>query len=437
MRKAGPTGPKRPGGPLRPEQADRPLHAAGARCCAPGAAWLAPDVQQAGHGTAGPSPAPECAAYRRARGHGWRMAGRGLVTGGFLLCGWLVTGAGHAYAAQVTAPAAPHEVLTGIGTGSSLAGPDAGQAGQLPALQRPASMPLAVPSFPGDAGVGAGNHDTAGPAAAPAPALSRTAAAMAGPAVSGPAVSLASALSGPGAGGQAALGPGLSGMAGSGAQGQAVTGPCVPGLPGSGAQGPVEAIGKVASGLTGSQAQGAVASIGTAVSGLAEPGAGAMPRALVSPPLVMPQAAPGGPPATVTTVRPAAGHPRTRSSAARRSAGAVRLTSASSGLAYPALAGHPLARGHRGGTGSRAARAGTRHRSGFPTDRLTPGAAAQTDPASSGSASSGSGAGAGQLAAQAPPGAGARMPSARLIRIRSSRWPAGFLPADDPAVSPD
>ena len=153
MRSAGPAGPNRPAGPLRPEPADQPLHAAGARCCAPGAAWLAPQAQLAspgwpafngqlaGHGTAGRSAAP-----RRARGHGWRMAGRGLVTGGFLLCGWLVTGAGHAYAAQITAPAAPHTVLT---------------AGHAPAVQRPASTPLAPPSFPGRAGVGAGNHDQA------------------------------------------------------------------------------------------------------------------------------------------------------------------------------------------------------------------------------------------------------------------------------------
>jgi hypothetical protein len=466
VRSAGPTGPNRLGGPLRPEPACRPLHAAGARCCAPGAAWLAPDVLVAGHGTAGPTPAPECAAYRRARGRGWRLAGRGLVSGGFLLCGWLVTGAGHAYAAQVTAPAAPHEVLSGIGTSSSLAGPDAGQAGQLPAPQLPASAPLAVPSFPGDAGAGAGNHNPAGPAAASAAALSR-AAAQVGPAGSGRTVPLTSALAGPSAPGGAAATPGVLAQARPGAHDSVVAigrvaprlaqsgtpgaaaalGRAISALAGSGARGAAAVIGRVAPRLAQSGMPGAAAALGRVISALARSGApgqvttiGTPSVVSVSPPLVVPQSAQSGAP-PVATVRPSPGHLRTRAhvraGAAPRTA--LRPAVAGPGLGDPALPGHSLAGAHRG-TGSHARRASARHRGGLPADRLGPGAAAQADPASPGSGTasgSGGGAGSGQLAAQAPPGAGPWTPSARLIRIRASRWPAGFVPADDPAVSPD
>jgi hypothetical protein len=69
------------------------------------------------------------------------MVGRGLVSGGVLLCGWLIT-SGHAYAAQITAPTVPHT----------------NQAGVAPAGQHPASSLHAVPGDPGTAGAGAGSQ---------------------------------------------------------------------------------------------------------------------------------------------------------------------------------------------------------------------------------------------------------------------------------------
>jgi hypothetical protein len=51
------------------------------------------------------------------------MAGRALVTGGFLLCGWFLTGGGHAYASTITAAPAPHQLLAGAqasGSGATL-----------------------------------------------------------------------------------------------------------------------------------------------------------------------------------------------------------------------------------------------------------------------------------------------------------------------------
>ncbi|HEY1915910.1 MAG TPA: hypothetical protein VGH27_10085 [Streptosporangiaceae bacterium] len=67
------------------------------------------------------------------------MVGRGLVSGGFLLCGWLIT-SGNAYAAQITAPTVPHT----------------NQAGVAPASQHPASSLHAEPGNSGTAGAGAG-----------------------------------------------------------------------------------------------------------------------------------------------------------------------------------------------------------------------------------------------------------------------------------------
>ena len=187
MRRTGPIEPKRLAGPTRQEQADQPLRTAGARCCAPGVAWQPSRPQLTGHGTAGLQAASDCAPGAGAGGHGWRMVGRGLITGGFLLCGWLVTGAGHAYAAQITAPPAPHQILTG----------------QFPVAPRPASAPLALPSFPGSAGAGAGNQDPAVRNASPVsltslpPASGSSASASVRPAGSEPAVSVPMATGAP------------------------------------------------------------------------------------------------------------------------------------------------------------------------------------------------------------------------------------------------
>ncbi len=422
VRSTGPTGPNRLAGPDRPEPAYRPLHAAGARCCAPGAAWLAPDAQlagpggpalqgqQAGHGTAGRFAAPDCAPDRRARGHGWRMAGRGLITGGFLLCGWLVTGAGHAYAAQITAPAAPHGILTGIGTGAPLAGPDAARV-----LQRPASTPLAVPSFPSRAGVGAGNHSAPGLAGASASAVS-AASGLAGPGA--PAVSSVSGLAAATVSGPAA--PAVSSVPGPAAS-------LAPGPAGAGAGQAGAAAGQVISSLTGQ-----VTAVGKML------GAPAM--------ATLPQTAVVGSPPAVQTVGTGAIRPRTMTPGpagpGRTAAAAAGLAPASDGLASGTRAAHPLARGRGSRSAGTRARRHAHHRGSLPAGQQPPGAATSADPASPGSASSGSapsggGAGTGQPAAQAPPGAGAWSPSVRLVRIRPSRWPAGFLRVDDPAVSPD
>lgn len=180
MRRNGPTEPVRLTGPTGTELAGWPPHAAGARCCAPGAAPPAPDGrpaspgrpepapsgQLAGHGTAGP-----VAACGHARAVGRRMAGRGLLTGGLVPCGWLVTAGGHAYASQVTASLAPHQVLPGpVPGGLPLAALVPGGlplAAPVPGSRHPAPTLLAMPGFPGRAGVGAGHHAAtmAGPVA--------------------------------------------------------------------------------------------------------------------------------------------------------------------------------------------------------------------------------------------------------------------------------
>jgi len=88
VRRIGPTEPHRLLGPTGSEPAAEPLHPAGVRCCTPSVAWRAPDPQLTGHGTVGCSAA---SGPVRTRGEDWRIAGRGLVVGAFLLCGWLMT----------------------------------------------------------------------------------------------------------------------------------------------------------------------------------------------------------------------------------------------------------------------------------------------------------------------------------------------------------
>jgi hypothetical protein len=164
--------------------------------------------------------------------------------------------------------------------------------------------------------------------------------------------------------------------------------------------------------------------------------------------LPVPQTAVTSPPPAVTTIGTSPGHPRPRApgrAGPGRAAGQVTRAARALGLrpADQALAVRPAAGGHGHGSRAAGARAGhhARHRGRLPASRPAPGATASVDPASSGSASgsaaSGAGAGTGQLATPAPPGAGAWLPSVRLVRITASRWPAGLLRADDPAVSPD
>jgi hypothetical protein len=162
--RTGPGEPIRLTGATRPEPAHGPIHAVGARVCAADGAWRAPvpSGPSAGHGTAGQESAvgrlsgqesavgrlsgqesavgrlsgqesavghlsgQESTASTRARIPGWRMVSRALVTGGFLLCGWFLTSAGHAYAATITAPPAPHQLSAGAqaaGSGASVARP--------------------------------------------------------------------------------------------------------------------------------------------------------------------------------------------------------------------------------------------------------------------------------------------------------------------------
>jgi hypothetical protein len=212
--------PTRLHGPSRPEPAEQPLPAAGARCCAPGAVWGAsgpeltaggrldaPEGRGTGHGTAGrPSTS------RRAH---WRTAGRGLVTGGLILCGWLAASTGHAYAAQVTTLPASHgqphgrqaDIVTSVTAASQAAASrllrpvvhlTGARARQWLALRHPASALLAVPGF---AGAGAGNQNRAATALAagclthdPVTALASRVAGLATSVLPGPVRSLADGL---------------------------------------------------------------------------------------------------------------------------------------------------------------------------------------------------------------------------------------------------
>jgi hypothetical protein len=110
-----------------------------------------------GDGTAG-----RCGAYRLTRGQGWRIVGRGLVIGGFLLGGWLFSTSGHAYAAEVTAPSAPHN----LPAGSQEAG--ASPALQLAGANRPASALLSTLGLPGNSSAVSSGQTALGSLAAPA-----------------------------------------------------------------------------------------------------------------------------------------------------------------------------------------------------------------------------------------------------------------------------
>jgi hypothetical protein len=339
------------------------------------------------------------------------MAGRGLVTGGFLLCGWLVTGAGHAYAAQLTAQVAPHELVTVTGTGSLPAGPAVAPAGQPPVLERPALTSLALPSFPGEAGVSAGNHSPAGVAGALAPAGSPA----------------------PGTAGLAA--PGAAGSAAPGAATSLSPGPAVSGV----VRRAVAAAGRVVAGVAGPGVRTLAGQVSSVVTGTGAPVVTAVGRG-ISGALPVPRAAVSDPLPSITITRPA-GQPRALTpapaGAGRAAVRPVRLTRAAGRgpvRAAPAdgRPGRRSARGHR-----------ARRHPAAPMRRQAPGATPQADTAGSGSAASGSaaagagGAGTGQPVAQVPSGAAGRAASGRLLRIMTSRWPAGSPRSDDPAVSPD
>jgi len=454
VRHTGAVEPTRLHGPTRPEPADERLHAAGARCCAPGAAWCAsgPGVPESSPGSAaasgpgvptvsGPwlpaasSPGPAGASdpglasdgrlgepqgWRTGHGmaghpivprRGWRMAGRGLITGGLMLCGWLAASTGHAYAAQITAPPAaaqitaplaPHGHQADIVTSVATAGEEAAQSALRPVVHltggrqrqdsdHPASTLLAAPSFPGAAGVGAGIQNRAAGCRAddPVTALASRVAGVATSVTSGPVRLLGSGLR-------------TGGMTGQ--------------------------VGGVARSATSPVLQ--------------LPGRGTAPRVPALPPVTFsgPRSRPvtlSGPvaitPGTSRAVTPSQTSPgRQGSHAARPSpAGSGRLARQFFSAGSPA--GSPAVRGLRqGGRHRRVEPSDSRHRRPAPGDRLTPGTANQTDPASSGG-----GAGAAQAVAQGAPHAGSRNPTGRLVRRSVSRWPAGRLGANDPAVSPD
>jgi hypothetical protein len=424
VRRTGPNEPKRLTGLTRHEQADQPLRTAGARCCAPGAAWqpscpglagdgrLASRGQLAGHGTAGRPAASGraahggCAAYSGAGRHGWRMVGRGLITGGFLLCGWLVTGAGHAYAAQITAPPAPHLIL----------------AGQSPAAARPASAPLALPSFPGSAGAGAGSHDPAAARVSPAGLPSASA-----PTVDAPAGTAPVTMTAPGSAPTPAPGP--AGTAPAAAAAPAGSKPAPVAVP-AGPGGSLTSGG--ASLLSGPGALGAPGQV-TSVGPL-------RPTSPVQVPQPVPQTGRIQTLPMITAVPPGGRQARTPGHASggahRRAAHAARPAAVSRGLAVFPAAAAPLTTTRRHGGRDRA-RDALRHRArphrSLPGSRLISGAAAQTDPTST----SAGGAGAPQLAAHAPPGTATPARAVGLIRIRTSRRPALRPRAEDPAVSPD
>ncbi|HEY3954408.1 MAG TPA: hypothetical protein VGM53_13610 [Streptosporangiaceae bacterium] len=483
MRRNGLTEPDRLMGPTRPGPAEQPPHAAGARCCASGVPWIAPkswsaaqdrpasSQQQAGHGTAG-----RCSSGRT-RGHGWRIAGRSLVTGGFLLCGWLVTSAGHAAAAETATPAAPHDLVTaaspavGSGTIRPVLASTASLPGRpSPGSQRPASTLLALPSFPGQAGVGAGNqivHSVGRrltrPAAIVTPTgwLTHAVTTAATPAVRTAAAPVSAVASQPGRPPTPAVTP-----APPAAARPAPANATAPPASVSSAPAAIPLAARPGTLVGSCAASELIDEIGTAGSSLAAPllqgldgqtaggmlpGAATLP-ALVSKPVAgIPGAAiPGA--AGETTIVPAGVNPGGVSQpAGALPDGQPLMRMASLSVAGPARAGHPAAAAATLAPIPAAAAqltaswarqavqqdAGTQqpaipHRTVPGSGKPGSGAATQTDPVPAGGA-----AGAAQVAAHVPSGSGRPNPAGWLIRMRMSRSPAGLQRADDPAVSPD
>ena len=146
VRSAGPAGPNRPAGPLRPEPADQPLHAAGARCCAPGAAWLAPQdsYSQAGSWQ---RPGRSWQAGRSAA-HSERADTAGAWQAVALSQVGSCSAAGSSLAqGMLMPPRSRHPRPRTSPDGRRLTGWSDAQAAA-PALQRPASTPLAAAELP-------------------------------------------------------------------------------------------------------------------------------------------------------------------------------------------------------------------------------------------------------------------------------------------------
>jgi hypothetical protein len=427
--------------------------------------------QQAGHGTTG-----RCSSGRT-RGHGWRIAGRGLVTGGFLLCGWLVTSAGHAAAAETAAPAAPHDLVTAASptAGSGITRPALSSAASLPGGpslggQRPASTLLALPSFPGQAGAGAGNqivHSVGRRLARPAVVtttgrLARAVAsatpasatpASATPASATPAVSAVTSQPGP-------MTPAVTPARPAAAR-PAPANATAPPAAVSSAPAAIPLAARPGAQATSSAAAELIDEICTAGSSLAapllqgaggQPAGGLLPGAATLPALVSKRVAgiPGA--AGGTTIVPAGVNPGGVSQPAGVLPGSQPLMRmAPHSVAGPARAGHlaaaaatlvpiPAAAAQLTAGWARQAvqrDAGTQqpaipHRTVPGSGKPGSGAATQTDPVPAGGA-----AGAAQMLAHVPSGSGRPNPAGWLIRMRMSRSPAGLQRADDPAVSPD
>jgi hypothetical protein len=451
VRRNGPTEPYWLMGPTRPGPAEQPPHAAGARCYAPGAAWIVPESwpaaqgrpassrQQAGYGTAG-----RCSSGRT-RGRGWRIAGRGLVTGGFLLCGWLVSCAGHAAAAETGKPATLHHDL--IATASQITGSTATRH----ALSSTGGLPRTLASA-----VSAATDQPGRALAAPATSEADRTSAPAGR-------TLAAAIpTAPAAVSRATTTPATV----------TPSTPVKPAVP-SAAVRSVPAATRLAELPSGSPTAAPLAGpvaaasdlatvLRTAVAGLAAPlphslggpaTSGVVPGTLTL--LSVPSLAPG-PVASipvvpdVTSIVPAGVNPGGVNKPAGNLPGsrplmrmALRPASGPAHTARPAVTGTTMAPGpvaaaqHAASWTRRAPQqhAGAQHPAvphrPVPGGKPGLGAATQTDPAPAGGAS------AAQVAVQLPSRSGQPNPAGWLIRMRMSRSPAGLQRADDPAVSPD
>jgi hypothetical protein len=382
LRRTGPIGPL---WPARREPALEPLPAASARDRAPGAAWAAPDAEPAGNGTVGRSVPPWPG--RCARAHGWRLISRGLVTGGVLICGWMLTGAAHAYASQITAPAAPHSLSGSFAEVPTAASSASGPAGIAPAAKRPASALLALPGSPVSAGAGAGIQD-----AGIQDTMSRSA-------------------------GREGTPGGAGTAAGAGLAGSLTAVVCqASGVAVSAVSAPVRALVPLDTG-----AADQVATIGNTLGTSIPPTL----SAAVS-------GRPGGS-QTATVIGPAAGHGLQARGSRRRVAEAVLPLRRGSGWTGYAVAASRAGGRHPRPNGAPLTNSDHRKSRGpLQGVRLGLTAGTQTDPTSSGG-----GPGAAQVAVQVPPSAGTWQPAGQPVRGRALTWPPGRVGVDDPAVSPD
>jgi hypothetical protein len=438
VRRNGPTEPDRLVWPTRPGSALQPPHAAGARYCAPGAAWTVPESRpaaqgrpassrQAGHGTTGRR------SSGRTRGHGWRIAGRGLVTGGFLLCGWLVTSAGHAAAAETATPAAPHHDFSVAASRNAGAGAGNQIVPGLDGLTRPAAAAATVSGRPARTVSSATSSVTSHPGAAVTSAATPAQPAAARPApvkAAAPSAAVRSALVATPLAARPADPAGPPGSDSSLTSGLAAK------LIGALRAGGASLATRLLQSLGGPASHGVVPGSLRLPSlpSLASQPVASMPGATDVATIVPVGVNPGGP------NRPAGNlpgrHPLMRM-ARRQASGPART--ARPAVTALTLAPVPAAAAQRaaswtGLTPQQYAGArlpGAPHRSVPGGDKLGAGAATQTDPVPAG------GAGATQMAAPLPSRSGQPNLAGWLIRMRMSRSPAGLQRADDPAVSPD